>query len=194
MRLKSFLAGVGALFLFAVFLLPVSVQAADQSEAATTITTRVPDTHTVLLDIGEHGSVIINGTTYGQGSKSVQVERLKEQTYIIQPDDGWQVELVSYGQKDAQEEVKLTDQSFTAPIVNSDDNKLTVTFRKNSVSSGNDKDSPTRADKSGSTGVKTGDTTNVNLMSFLLLMSGIASFLLYEKKKREYKENRYKEK
>ena len=41
MKLKKFLSGVGALFLCSALLLPVPVQAADQRESTTTITTAV---------------------------------------------------------------------------------------------------------------------------------------------------------
>lgn len=175
MKLKNFLAGVGALLLCSAMLLPVPVQAADQGES-TTITTKVPDTHHVLLDIGEHGSVIINGIDYSQENKSVEIERLKEQTYTIQPDKGWQVESVSYGQKDTLDTVKLTDNSFTAPAVNSDDNKLTVTFKKAPFSGGNGTDStnkPTTPDKGGNThtGVQTGDNTHVQLWGTVTVMA-----------------------
>lgn len=179
MKLRKFLAGVGALLLCSALLLPVPAQAADQREDVTTITTRVPDTHTVLLEIGEHGSVLIGGKTYTSKDKQVEVARLAEQTYTIQPDKGWQVEQVKYGQKDALEAVKLTDNAFTVPAVNSDDNLLTVTFKKGSAGSGTDK--PTTPDKGGGTGVKTGDTTNLPFTVALFLLSGSASVILYMK-------------
>lgn len=183
MKLKNFLAGVGALLLCSALLLPVPVQAADQGKS-TTITTKVPDTHTVLLDIGEHGSVIINGTAYRQENKSVEIERLKEQTYTIQPDKGWQVESVSYGQKDTLDTVRLTDSSFTAPAVNRDDNKLIVRFAEiPSGSSGNNTDDQTKPGQNGSTGVKTGDTANIAEMCTLLFLSMTAIILLLRKKK-----------
>lgn len=174
MKLKKFLAGVGALLLCSALLLPVPAQAADQSEGVTTITTRVPDTHTVLLEIGEHGSVLIGGKTYTSKDKQVEVARLAEQTYTIQPDKGWQVEQVKYGQKGALEAVKLTDNSFTAPAVNSDDNKLTVTFKKGSAGGGTDK--PTTPDKGGGTGVKTGDNAPILLWGTVavIALAGIA--------------------
>lgn len=171
MKLKNFLVGVGALLLCSALLLPVPVQAADQGRS-TTITTKVPDTHHVLLDIGEHGSVIINGTAYRQENKSVEIERLKEQTYTIQPDKGWQVESVSYGQKDTLDTVRLTDSSFTAPAVNRDDNKLIVRFAEiPSGSSGNNTDDQTKPGQNGSTGVKTGDTANITLYGTVLTLS-----------------------
>lgn len=176
MKPKKFLAGVGALLLCSILLLPIQVQATGQSEQATTITTKVPDTHTVLLEIGGHGSVIINGRAYTTKDKSVEIERLKEQSYTIQPDNGWQVESVSYGQKDAQEAVRLTDNSFTAPAVCDNDNRLTITFKKAPFSGGNGTDStdkPTTPDKGGNThtGVQTGDNTHVQLWGTVAVMA-----------------------
>lgn len=178
MKLKKFLAGVRALFLCSALLLLVPAQAAEQSEGVTTISTRVPDTLTVLLDIGEHGSVLVGGKTYTSKDKQMEIARLAEQTYTIQPDKGWQVEQVKYGQKDALETVKLTDNTFTAPAVNSNDSQLTVTFKKDSAGSGTDK-----PDSSGSTGVQTGDDTNIAGLSLLLLFSMMAVILLARKKK-----------
>lgn len=178
MKLKKFLAGIGALLLCSALLFPVPAQAADESEGVTTIKTRVPDTHTVLLDIGEHGSVRIDDKTYTSKDKQAEVARLAEQTYTIEPDKGWQVEQVKYGQKDAPEVIKLTDNAFTAPAVNSNDNQLTVTFKKDSAGSGTDK-----PDSSGSTGVQTGDNTEISGIAILMLLSGTVIILLSKKKK-----------
>lgn len=183
MKLKKILAGVWALFLCSALLLPVSVQAMDQSEGATTITTRVPDTHTVLLEIGEHGSVLIGNKIYTAKDKRVEVARLTEQTYTIQTDKGWQVEQVKYGQKGALEAVKLTDNAFTAPAVNSDDNKLTVTFKKGSAGGGTDK--PTTPDKEKNTGIQTGSSAELFLPATLLIFSVPAGFVLMMKKRKE---------
>ncbi len=150
-----------------------------QSKGITNIATRVPDTHTVLLDIGEHGSVLIGGKTYTPKDKQVEIARLAEQTYTIQLDKGWQVEKVKYGQKDALETILLADNAFTAAAVNGDDNQLTVTFKKDSAGSGTDK--PTSPDKGSGTGVKTGDTTNLSFTVALFLLSGSASVILYMK-------------
>lgn len=180
MKLKKFLAGVGALLLCSALLFPVPAQAADESEGVTTIKTRVPDTHSVLLDIGEHGSVRIDDKTYTSKDKQAEVARLAEQTYTIQPDDGWQVEQVKYGQKEAPEVIKLTDNAFTAPAVNSNDNKLIVRFTKASAGGGNNTHKP---NDSGNTGVQTGDNSNIASMGTLLLLSMTAIILLSKRKK-----------
>lgn len=179
--MRKFLAGLGAFAVAVALLLPLQVYATDQqSNGTTTLTTTVPDTHTVLLDIGEHGSVIINGTAYTGKDKSVEIARLKEQSYLIQPEKGWKVEKVCYGQKDVLETVKLTDNAFTAPAVNSDDNKLTVRFAEVSTGSGSNTDRP---NSSGDTGVQTGDNTNIAGIGTLLFLSLTAIILLSKKKR-----------
>ncbi len=177
--MRKFLAGLGVFTV--ALLLPLQVYAADQqSNGTTTLTTTVPDTHTILLDIGEHGSVIINGTAYTSKDKSVEIARLKEQTYLIQPKKGWKAEKVCYGQKDMPEAIKLTDNVFTASAVNSDDNKLTVRFAEVSAGGGSNTDRP---NGSGGTGVQTGDNTNIAGIGILLFLSLTASILLSKKKK-----------
>lgn len=177
MKLKKFLSSVGTLCLILTLFLPLQVHAQEHT-GSTTIKTTVPDTHIVLLDIGEHGSVRIGDKTYTSKDKQAEIARLAEQSYTIQSDKGWQVEQVKYGQKDALETVKLTDNAFTAPAVNSNDNQLTVTFKKDPAGSGTDK-----PDSSGSTGVQTGDDTNIAGLSLLLLFSMMAVILLARKKK-----------
>lgn len=179
MKLKKFLAGVGTLCLVLTLLLPLQVHA-QENTGSTTITTRVPDTHIVLLDIGEHGSVFIGGKTYTSKDKQVEVSRLAEQTYIIQPGKGWQIETVLYGQVGTEEQVMLSKDTFTAPAINSNDNKLTVTFQKNSVSNGANKENTDTPDKYNQTGInaKTGDTANIFLWFALIGVSGLGVFIL----------------
>lgn len=124
MKLKKFLAGIGALLLCSLLFLSIEGQAAEQSENVMPITTKVPDAHTVLLDVGKHGFVLINGKTYTHENKEAEIGRLARQEYIIQADKGWQTESVRYGKAGAQETVKLTDNAFTVPAINSDDNQL----------------------------------------------------------------------
>lgn len=180
MKLKKFLSGVGTLCLILTLFLPLQVHAQEHT-GSTTIKTTVPDTHIVLLDIGEHGSVFINGKTYISKDKQAEVARLAEQTYTIQPDKGWQVEQVRYGQKDALEAVKLTDNAFTAPALNSNDNQLRVTFKKDPAGSGTDKPG-----SGGSTGVQTGDSTNIALYGMAMAFSFFLSAVLihYRQQKR----------
>lgn len=200
LKLKRFLAGVGTLYLVLSLFLPLQVHA-QGSTGSMTIKTTVPDTHIVLLDIGEHGSVLINDKTCTSEDKQVEVARLAEQTYIIQPDKGWQIESVRYGQMGAQETVKLSGDTFTAPAIYSDENKLTVTFRKSPAGGGTDtegtgtegtdtegKDTEGTADKDGQsaaqtgTGVKTGDTFRLIMWLPLLGISGVTALMLRRKK------------
>ena len=103
--------------------------------SATTITTTVPATHQVQLVIGDHGSVRIGDTEY-QGDVTADVPRLAEQTYTVVPDRGWRVDTVTYGQPGEEQEVELTDSSYTAPALYQDGNVLTVTFARSSSGSG----------------------------------------------------------
>lgn len=186
MRGKKLLAGIGMFCLLSALLLPVQVHATENS-GDTQITTTVPDTHIVLLDIGEHGCVIADKQTYTHKDKSIEVERLAELTYTIQPDKGWQVESVSYGFEDAQEAVELKDNAFTAPPVTKDGNKLTVRFKKAPFAGGDNTDKPATPDKGGNThtGVKTGDNTNVLLWSMVAVISlaGVITVLLFKRRK-----------
>lgn len=186
MKLKKFLAGIGALLLCSLLFLPIEGQAAEQSENVMPITTKVPDAHTVLLDVGKHGFVLINGKTYTHENKEAEIGRLARQEYIIQADKGWQTESVRYGKAGAQETVKLTDNAFTVPAINSDDNQLTVTFKKAPAGGGSGTGN-TKTGKGGiiSTGTQTGDTTNIAGMGTLLLLSMTAIILLAGKKKAE---------
>lgn len=66
------------------------------SDYSTNVTYTIPASYTVLLDIGKHGKVIINNEVYDYRHKSVEVKRMTEQKYIIQPDSGWQIKDVVY--------------------------------------------------------------------------------------------------
>ncbi len=187
MKLKKILAGIGRLLLCFVLMFPLSaVRASDQTDV-TTIKTTVPDTHVVLLDIGKHGSVFINGKRYTHADKEVSIERLAKQNYVIKADTGWQIESVRYGQDGAQETVKLSKDSFTAAAVSGDDNKLTVIFRGNPENGKTSMGDADTTDKSGQTSpqagtnVKTGDTVNFVLWLSLLGISASAVFISRKK-------------
>lgn len=171
MEVKKFLTGAGALCLAVLLFLPAHrVGAAEPPSGGTTnLTTTVPDAHTVRLDIGTHGSVIINGKVYTSKNKETEIARLEKQTYIIQADKGWQADKVSYGQKGEEKAVKLADNTFSAPAIHSDDNQLTVTFKKASAGSNGGKPSTSDTSKNGK--VKTGDTANILLYGVILLFS-----------------------
>ena len=62
----------------------------------------VSDTHTITLDVGEHGSVSVDGTAY-TGTQKVEIPRLAEQSYYIQAYNDWEIDTVSYGRADSLE-------------------------------------------------------------------------------------------
>lgn len=113
-----------------------------------------------------------NEKTYTHEDEEAKIERLTEQKYIIQADEGWQIESVRYGKADAQEDRRLTEHAFTAPAINSDDNKLTVRFEKTSSDGANAAD---KTDSKKSAGVRTGDSTNIG---FYLSLTAASALLL----------------
>ena len=182
LKMKRFMAGLGVLAVMFSLLFPIQVYAEEtQSNGTTTLTTKVPDTHTVLLKIGTHGCVSINEKTYDHKDKSIEIARLEEQEYIFQPEKGYVVESVSYGIKGNEQEIKITENRFTAPAIHSDGNILEVKFKKQTVSPGNNSDTTDKGENHG-TGVKTGDRTNILGFSVLFLVSGIGLVLLSKKK------------
>lgn len=140
---------------------------ADASDNTTTLTINIPDSHTVTLDIKEHGAVLVNGKSY-TGKTTVQIARLKEQGYEIKPDKGWQIDTVRYGMSDSMETVTVNDMVFTAPAIHEDGYVLTVTFKKAPVVPTTKK--PTNS-KTGN--VTTGDTGNLFFWELLLGVSGM---------------------
>lgn len=129
MRIKKLLSGIAILCLLFVLMLPVQAYGADQSKG-TTITTTVPATHMVTLDIGEHGSVIVGGTTY-TGIQKIEISRLAEQDYYIAADNGWEIDTVSYGGPDDPETVSLDKGNiYRAPALYEDGLVLKVTWKK----------------------------------------------------------------
>lgn len=180
MKLKGLLAGVSALCLAAALLLPIQVHAADQS-STTILTTTVPASHTVHLDIGEHGYIVIDGKQY-RGNTTVQIKRFAEQEYTIKADKGWQVSSVSYGQENQiKQDESQSEFTFTAPAVNSDDNVLKVTWKeaKASGSGGNGSDTQHKGSI-----VSTGDNTSITIWGLLILMSGTTLCYVYGRKKK----------
>ncbi|SHH57163.1 hypothetical protein SAMN02745196_00818 [Clostridium collagenovorans DSM 3089] len=168
MKQKKVLAGIAALFICSAMLIPIQVHATEQSEGATTITTTVPDTHTVLLDIGEHGSVKINDKTYTSKDSSAEIARLGEQRYIIQSDKGWQIDNVRYGSEGQQEMINLRDNAFTAPAITSNNNRLIVSLKKAPTTSGTGNGSSSQNSQI-NTSVQTGDTARITLWSMIAM-------------------------
>lgn len=74
MKMRGRAAVFWALTLAAVLLLPTQTYAAEQKgSGVTTLKTTVPDAHTVLLDIGEYGSVTVGKEIY-TGTQEIQVK------------------------------------------------------------------------------------------------------------------------
>ena len=178
MKLKGLLAGVSALCLATVLLLPIQVHAADQS-STTTLTTTVPASHTIQLDIGEHGYIEIGGKQY-HGNTTVQIKRFTEQEYTIKADKGWRVSSVSYGQgNQVKQEESQVEFTFTAPAVISDDNVLKVTWKEAKISSFSGNDTQDKGSI-----VSTGDNTSIAIWGLLILISGTALCYVYSRRKK----------
>ncbi|WP_455683695.1 hypothetical protein [Thomasclavelia sp.] len=183
MRGKHFLTGIGILCLVSALLLPVRVLAAESDTGQTTFTTTVPKEHTVMLTIGEHGVVKVDGVSYRQ-SQDIQIDRLKEQTYEIIPDDGYKLEKATYHGEKAEGQTKGNTFTFTAPAIYEDGITLAVSFQKD----GNAPVPPGGGGTSGGGtsgtggGAKTGDNMNPAGMMALLVLSGMTFIILNRKK------------
>lgn len=184
MKIRRLLAGIGALCLVTALLFPVQVHAAEESNGTTTIITTVPDTHTVTLEIGEHGSVTTDGKEY-TGTQDIKVKRLSEQKYTITPDKGYQIDTVSYGKPDSMETVTLSsDNTYTAPVIHEDEFVLKVTFKAvpDSGTGGNENADGTTSGSGNSP--KTGDYTNTGLWGSLLIVSALLMAFATRKQKK----------
>lgn len=169
-----------------MLIIPLKVHGAESS-GSTAITTRVPDTHTVLLDIGNHGYVVINGTAYSSKDKKVEIARLKEQTYTLQADEGWVVDKVSYGNMETQEVINVTDNEFLAPAIYRDDNALTVTFKKDD--SGGGTITPIPPESGSSIIIPSGDSTNLMWYVIVFMVSLISVVALVKIKSKSKIDN-----
>ena len=121
----------------------VPVTAATNS---TTLTTTVPETLLLSVELQGSGTVIVDGTEYTESSV-VQTPRNKDIVLQINPDDGWCIKSVIWGGNDITEKAKAGN--VTLPGIN-EETALCVEF-----------------EKIASTPV-TGDAFNMNL--FVLLM------------------------
>lgn len=123
MKKRQLIAGVMGILMMSAMVVPVSA-----ASSSTTLSTTIPDEHSVQLVIEEHGSVKIDSTNH-RGTKTIEVERLLEQQYIIKADYGWRIDTVTYGPVGEASAVQLNNSTFTAPPLNRDGNVLTVTFK-----------------------------------------------------------------
>lgn len=174
MRTGKFFAAVVMLCLCFMIIEPVQ---AGTEEKSTELTTQIPDEHLVNLDIGKHGSVIVDGKKY-TGKQEIKVRRLETQTYQVKPDSGYQADKVLYNGKT----VKLTDSTYTAEAIYEDGLTLKVTFIKEKASV---LGSSSKNTASKSNAAKTGDTAD-SVTWFLALFLSVAACVMLS----GWKENR----
>ena len=106
-----------------VMLLPVTVWAQE-----TTLTTVVPSSHVLHLELTGEGAVVVDGVTYTQ-SADIQIQRKSRPEISLQITDGNKVKSVLWGGEDIT--ASISKGSWTMPEV-IEDVMLTVTFEKTS--------------------------------------------------------------
>ena len=149
---------VQALFLAAiVMLLPVAVWAQE-----TTLTTVIPSSHTLHIELTGEGTIIVDGVAYAK-TADIQVQRQSRPEIALQIADGYKIKYILWGSEDVT--TAIQNGKWTAPEI-TEDAVLTVTFEKIS-------NTP-----------QTGDTFHLELWLGLLSFSmlGLAVCLLKYKK------------
>ena len=106
-----------------VMLLPVTVWAQE-----TTLTTVVPSSHILHLELTGEGAIVVDGVAYTQ-SADIQIQRKSRPEISLQITDGNKVKSVLWGSEDITEAIRKG--SWTMPEV-TEDVVLTVTFEKTS--------------------------------------------------------------
>ena len=106
-----------------VMLLPVTVWAQE-----TTLTTVVPSSHVLHLELTGEGAIVIDRVAYTQ-SADIQIQRKSKPEISLQITDGHKVKSVLWGSEDITEAIRKG--SWTMPEV-TEDVALTVTFEKTS--------------------------------------------------------------
>lgn len=117
---------------FSALMAPMKVKGQEVGSGETTIHIRVPDTHSIKMDIGDHGSLRINGTTY-KGIREIDVERLSYPRFEIIADKGYEINTVYYQGKNVTGEVK--NNLYTAPLLYEEGITFKVDFKKGSANS-----------------------------------------------------------
>ena len=113
---------VPALFLAAIImLLPVTVWAQE-----TTLTTVVPSSHTLHIELTGEGTIIVDGVAYTK-TADIQVERQSRPEIALQITDGYKIKSVLWGSEDIT--AAFQEGKWTAPEI-LEDARLTVTFEK----------------------------------------------------------------
>lgn len=105
-------------------LLPIAALA----ENATTIKTSVPSSHTIAINCGKHGSVVIDGKTY-EGTFTIEAERLGTLVIKARPDDGYGLSEIT-----AEHLIGVTIKGRTVTLSNVYmENTLNISFYKKPV-------------------------------------------------------------
>ena len=115
---------VQALFLVAIVMfLPITVWAQE-----TTLTTVIPSSHSLHLELTGEGTIVVDGVAYTQ-SADIQIQRKSRPEISLQISDENQVKSVLWGGEDIT--ASISKGSWTMPEV-IEDVMLTVTFEKTS--------------------------------------------------------------
>jgi len=133
-----------------VVLLPVSVWAQE-----TTLTADVPSVHNLHIELTGKGRIIVDGVPY-EKSVNLQIRRHSTPALSATPDSGWKLKSVSFGDQDITGQIQ--NGTFTFPEM-CDDAELIVVFEaKSNVP-------------------QTGDQTNIEILSLLMLLSVVGMIL-----------------
>ena len=106
-----------------VMLLPVTVWAQE-----TTLTTVVPSSHVLHLELTGEGTIVVDGVAYTQ-SADIQIQRKSRPEISLQITDGNKVKSVLWGNEDITEAIRKGSWSMPEVIA---DVSLSVTFEKTS--------------------------------------------------------------
>lgn len=113
---------VQALFLAAfIMLLPVTVWAQE-----TTLTTVIPSSHTLHIELTGDGTIIVDGVAYAKAA-DIQVQRQHRPEITIQAADGSKIKTVLWGNEDVT--AAFQNGKWIAPEI-TENAVLTVTFEK----------------------------------------------------------------
>lgn len=106
-----------------VMLLPVTVWAQE-----TTLTTVVPSSHILHLEMTGEGAIVVDGVAYTQ-SADIQIQRKSRPEISLQITDGNKVKSVLWGSEDITEAIRKGSWTMPEAI---EDVSLAVTFEKTS--------------------------------------------------------------
>lgn len=142
---------VRLLFLVLIIaLLPVSAWAQE-----TTLTANVPSVHTLHIELTGNGRIVVNGVPY-EKTAEIQIKRHSAPVISATPDSGWKLESVSFGGQDITKQIQ--NGTFTFPEM-CNDAELIVVFESQS-------NTP-----------QTGDKTNIEILSLVMLLSVVGMIL-----------------